>query len=89
MKIKLEGTREEFREKGPELIKALASRLGVDLVSLLDTKEVLEKAQQDSEQITSHYPVIRDLVRQSSQIYSEEIDTMLQEIDAVLDASEV
>ncbi len=87
MRVRLDGTPDELREKGPQLIKALAARLGVDLVSLLDAEDALEKAARPAE-VTSHYRPIRDLVKVTTQVYGEEMATMLKEIDEVLDQAE-
>lgn len=77
MKIRIEGSPEELRAKGPELIKALAKKLGVDL---------LQKA--EDEQVTSHYPAIQSLIDESTRIYQEEIDLMMVEISEVLEHAE-
>jgi hypothetical protein len=81
MRIQIDATPEELREKGPTLVKALASRLGVDLMSLLDGEDLLEKAEPPP---TPHYGPIRDLAKQSAKVYNEEINLMLKEINEVL-----
>lgn len=83
MRVRLEGTAEELREKGPQLVKALAARLGVDLASLLDS-DTLEKAK-PPEHVTSHYRPIRDLVQATTKVYEDEVKAMLEEINHVLD----
>ena len=86
MKIRLDATPDELREKAPQLLKSLAARLGVDLESLLDTADLLEKAERAKKpETTSHYGPIRDLAKRSRAIYKEEMTAMLKEIDEVLD----
>ncbi len=86
MKVRLEGTPDELREKAPQLLKSLAARLGVDLESLLDPADLLEKAEVTKRpEPTSHYGPIKDLAKRSRAIYKEEMTAMLKEIDEVLD----
>lgn len=87
MKVRLDATPEELREKGPQLLKSLAARLGIDIESLLDPADLLEKAENTPKaEVQSHYGPIRDLAKRSSSIYREEMTTMLKEIAEILDA---
>jgi DNA-binding Lrp family transcriptional regulator len=89
MKIRLQGTPDELREKGPTLIKALAARLGVSIESLLDPVDLLEKAEATKKpEPSSHYGAIRDLAKMSGAVYKEEMALMLKEINEVLDQGE-
>ena len=84
MKFELQGTPDELLEKGPDLIKALAKKLHVDLTYLVDP-DLLEKASQPTPAlVTSHHAPLRGLIKQSTKIYQEEMAGMLAEIDAIL-----
>ena len=74
MRFRLEAEEAEFSEKGPELLKALADRLGVDLSKSLPPKERPLK-----------YPVLQSLQNLESKIYREQMVAMDEEIQSVLD----
>lgn len=80
VKVKIDATPEEIQEKGPQLIKAIAARLGVNLAALVDDE--LKKAE---DVLTSHYGPIQGLVKGATAVYKEEMKTMLAEINEVLD----
>lgn len=80
MKIRIEGTPEEIQAKGPQALKAVAARLGLALPS----EDSLEKGGHKPV-VVSHYGPIKGLIQRSTEIYEEEMTSMLEEIDAILE----
>lgn len=79
MKFRLQGTPEELKEKGPQLLKAVADQLGLDL----DDPDLLQKSEPNLPE--SRYRPLRDLQHKAAEIYQEEMELMLKEIGKVLD----
>lgn len=87
MKLKVEGTPEELLTKGPELVKSLARRLGVDILDLINPDDLLEKAQKDAPrtQVTLRHQALRGMHELERQVVRETYKAMVEEIGRVLD----
>lgn len=83
MKFRLEATKEELRTKGPILLKALAEKLRIDLENI----EHDHLVKSEVTQIIPRYKVVAEILKQSTEVYSEEIEAMMLEIDEVINGS--
>lgn len=83
MKFRLDATPEELEEKSEKLIKTLSD---VFRSAVPDLSESLEKALPPKEQELK-YPVLRDLLQQTTDIYEQHMQDMLKAIGKVLDGS--
>ena len=81
MKLRLEATPDELREKSGKLIERLRDEL-IDLAPGLAA--ILEKALSPKEAVLK-YPVLRELAQQTSDEYDRTIERMLKDIGKVLD----
>jgi len=81
--LRIEATREELRTKSDDLIKALAREMAIEAPALSDElmKAVLSK------EPSLKYPVLRELHQKTSGAYSTQINQMMNDIGAVLDAA--
>lgn len=83
MRLEIKATEQEIAGKSIELLSRLETLFrGV----APDTAELLRKAVPDKE-ATPRYPVLQDLLKQTSVLYTQYIDRMLVDISAVLDRS--
>lgn len=83
MKLRVDGTPEELREKAPDLVKSLSELLNsVDL----DMEDVLEKAIPYKEKELK-FPVLRALQKQTEVAYEKQMELMIKDIGKVLDKS--
>jgi ABC-type hemin transport system substrate-binding protein len=85
VKVHLEADPRELLEKGPELIQKLALRLGVDLSTLVDPEEVLQKAAPAEPQL--HHKAMAEMQVKERAIYEAQMKAMLDEIGAFLNTS--
>ena len=83
MKLRVDGTPEELKEKAPELVKSLG-----DLLRSVspDMADALEKAIPHKEKELK-FPVLRALQKQTEIAYEKQMDKMLKDIGKVLDRS--
>lgn len=86
MKLKLEASPEELQTKGPELVKSLARKLGVDPLDLVHPDDLLQKAEKKSDP-TLKYDALRDLHERERKVVKETYRSMVKEISKVLDAA--
>ncbi len=80
MKLELEGDPRELAEKGPDLLKALANRLGLDLSTVADSQTVLNKSKSPESRVKA----LRDSIQKTNKIYDGQMDAMMEEIEAYL-----
>jgi hypothetical protein len=86
MRLRLEAKEGEIAEKGPELVKALLTRLAPHSPQCQTILEALEKAETAPPSKVRH-PAMRGLDERASAIYAEQMTAMLKEIEAILDAA--
>lgn len=83
MKIRVDGTPEELKEKAPDLVKSLSELLrSVDP----EMSDALEKAIPYKEKELK-FPVLRALQKRTEVAYDKQMDKMLKDIGNVLDMS--
>jgi len=73
MRLRLEATSDEFHEKGPALLEALADRLGIDLSKALPPPEPQLK-----------YPVLQEMLVRTTKLFEQQMKAMDAEIQAVI-----
>ena len=82
MKLTVDGSAEELEAKGPDLVKALARRLGLDLVDLVDPDD-LQKAKPQAP--TLKYKSLAQLHERERKIVKQTHKAMLKEIAEILE----
>lgn len=82
MKLTVDGSAEELDAKGPDLVKALARRLGLDLVDLVDPAD-LQKAKAQAP--TLRYKALGQLHERERKIVKQTHKAMLKEIAEILE----
>lgn len=82
MKLKLEASPEELATKGPELVKSLARKLGVDPLDLVHPDDLLQKA--DGSDPTLKYDALQELHERERKVVKDTYRSMLKEISKVL-----
>ncbi len=81
MRLELQATPEEIREKSGQLLERLGELLSGDVPEFTDA---LEKALPAKEQELK-YPVLRELAAKSRELYAHQVDRMIREIAEVID----
>jgi DNA-directed RNA polymerase specialized sigma subunit len=84
VKLKVEGTAEELVQKGPELVKSLARKLGVDPLDLVHPDDIIQKAES---QPTLRYDMLKGLHEKERRIVQDTYKSMVKEIGKVLDGA--
>lgn len=95
MRLQLDATHKELRDKAPELLKALAGAVRAadpDLAENLENlllDESLEKAQKPGKEPNLKFKVLRELQRQAKRQYQDQLQAMLDDVTKVLDSAVV
>jgi hypothetical protein len=83
MKLKVEATPDELRDKAPDIVKSIGELLRPVSPDMAD---ILEKAIPYKEKELK-FPVLRELQKQTEEAYEKQMELMLKDIGKVLDKS--
>ena len=84
MKISIEATQDELSAKSEELVRSISALLSE---SNPDLSESLEKSIPPKEKDLK-FPVLRELQKQTNELYREQMSAMLKDISSVLDEAQ-
>lgn len=87
MKLRVEGAPEELLTKGPDALRSLARRLGVDPLDLVHEDDILAKAETLTQEPVLKHDALKGMNDRERRIVRETYKEMNAEIGKILDST--